>query len=482
MKAICNSAAVTAAAVAAVIALSACGGSSDDNSAGAAPTPPVSPAPVDPAPVDPPAPAPESTEAAPSPVACPAAVPSTASCLGGVDSKGAYYLIAKPAVWNGKLVLHAHGGPSLDAPTAERATEDLTRWAVMVDAGYAWAGSTFRQGGVEVRAAAEDTERLRGIFRQHVGKPTRTILHGQSWGAGVAAKAAEMFTAETVGVQPYDAVLLTSGVLAGGTRSYDFRTDLRAVYQSLCNNHPRPTETQYALNLGLPAGVTMTQSNLSARVNECLALNKAAADRTPEQQARIATIEKVIKIPSSAIQSHLNWGTFHYQDVSSKRTGGASPFGNAGVVYSGSDDDAALNANVLRYSADPVAYSRFATDTDPTGKIPVPVLTVKWISDPTAFVELDAHFKSVMQQGGSGDRLVQTFTTNGTHSYISGPTYPTLMNALLAWVEQGTKPTPAGIAAACPGHEAAFGAGCSFDPAYAPAALETRVPARTRPQ
>lgn len=444
-------------AVVALAAISGCGGGSGDGPA-----------------------LPVVNEAAPVATACPAAVPSSASCLSGVDSKGAYYLIAKPAAWNGKLVLHAHGGPSLDAPTAERATEDLTRWAIMVDAGYAWAGSTFRQGGVEVSAAAEDTERLRRIFGQHVGKPTRTILHGQSWGAGVAAKAAEMFTAETVGETPYDGVLLSSGVLAGGTRSYDFRTDLRVVYQYLCNNHPRPTETQYPLNLGLPAGATMAQSDLTARVNECLALNKAAADRTPAQQARVATIERVIKIPASAIQSHLNWGTFHFQDITSKRTSGASPFGNAGVNYVGSADDAALNAGVARYSADPTAYRRFAADTDPTGKIPVPVLTVKWISDPTAFVELDAHFKSVMQQGGSGDRLVQTFTASGTHSYISDPTYPTLMSALLAWVEQGNKPTPASIAAACPAQESRFGAGCTFVPGYVAPALETRVPTRDR--
>jgi hypothetical protein len=77
---------------------------------------------------------------------------------------------------------------------------------------------------------------------------------------------------------------------------------------------------------------------------------------------------------------------------------------------------------------------------------------------------------------------VQTFTTSGTHSFISSPTYPTLMNALLAWVEQGTKPTPAGIASACSANEAAFGPGCSFDPGYTPPALETRVPARDRPQ
>jgi hypothetical protein len=424
---------------------------------------------------------PATREAAPAPVPCPAQVPASAKCLAGTDSKGAHYLIAIPSDWNRHLVLHAHGGPFLGEPTLARAQEDLTRWAVMVKAGYAWAGSTFRQGGVEVRAAAEDTERLRHIFRAHVAEPRRTILHGQSWGAGVAAKAAEMFTRGTVGSQPYGAVLLTSGVLAGGTRSYDFRTDLRAVYQHLCNNHPRPSEPQYPLNIGLPADATMPQADLTARVNECLGLDRPAAQRTPQQQAKVRTIENVIRIPASSIAGHLQWATFHYQDVVHKRTGGASPFGNAGVRYAGSTDDAALNAGVQRYRADPAAYRRFAEDTDPTGRIPVPVLTTKWIGDPTAFVELDEHFRSVMERAGNGDRLVQTFTTNGTHSYISDPTYPTLMSALLQWVEQGTRPTPAGIAAACRAQEAVFGSGCSFAPDYRPSPLESRVPPRERP-
>ena len=64
-----------------------------------------------------------------------------------------------------------------------------------------------------------------------------------------------MFTASAQG-KPYDAVLLTSGVLGGGTRSYDFRLDLRVVYQALCNNHPRPDEPAYPLWMGLPANST----------------------------------------------------------------------------------------------------------------------------------------------------------------------------------------------------------------------------------
>ncbi len=420
-------------------------------------------------------------EAAPVAAACPKDLAPIARCLSGQDSAGAYYLIAMPQRWNGHLVLHAHGGPALGAPRMERSVEDLTRWSIMVRAGYAWAGSTFRQGGVEVRAAAEDTERLRQIFVQHVAQPQRTVLHGQSWGASVAAKVAEMFQTTADGKRPYDAVLLTSGVLAGGTRSYDFRTDLRVVYQYLCNNHHRPTEVQYPLNIGLPADAAMTQADLAARVNECLALNKPVAERTPEQQRKVKTIVDVIRIPASSIQGHMNWATFHFRDVVQHRTGGASPFGNRGVQYSGSADDAALNAAVLRYRADPAAVARFAQDTDLTGRIPVPVLTVKGVDDPTAFVELDAAFKATMAQGGSAARLVQTFTQHNTHSYLSDPTYPTLLAALLRWVDTGDKPTPEGIARQCAGMETPFGKGCAFLPGYVPAPLASRVAERERP-
>ena len=420
-------------------------------------------------------------EPAPQPTACPAALAPIARCLAGQDRQGAYYLIAVPQAWNGHLMLHAHGGPALGAPRPERAVEDLERWSIAVRAGYAWAGSTFRQGGVEVRAAAEDTERLRRIFVRHVAAPQRTLLHGQSWGASVAAKGAEMFTRTETGQRPYDAVLLTSGVLAGGTRSYDFRTDLRVVYQHLCGNHPRPTEPAYPLNMGLPANAPMTSADLQARVNECLGLDKPAAQRSAEQQRKVQRITDVIRIPASSIQGHMAWATFHFRDVVQHRTGGASPFGNQGARYTGSGDDEALNAAVLRYRADPAAVARFAHDTDPTGRIPVPMLTTKGIDDPIAFVELDHHFRQTVQAAGNGERLVQTFTRHSGHSYLSDATYATLFDALLRWVERGDKPTPASIAAACPTAEARFGAGCAFVPDYAPAPLESRVARRERP-
>jgi hypothetical protein len=172
-----------------------------------------------------------------------------------------------PASWNGVLVVHAHGGPPLEARRA-RADEDIERWSIVLKAGYAWAASVYRQGGVAVRSAADDTERVRRIFVEHVAQPRRTILHGQSWGANVAAKAAEMFAAPGM-KSPYDAVLLSSGVLGGGGRSYDFRLDLRVVYQYLCRNHPMPEEPSYPLWMGLPADSRLTREQLAAGVDEC---------------------------------------------------------------------------------------------------------------------------------------------------------------------------------------------------------------------
>lgn len=416
-------------------------------------------------------------EAAPLASACPPGLPDGARCLRGRDSAGAHYLLVVPAAWSGVLVVHAHGGPSLGAPTPARADADILRWAIVVRSGHAWAASVFRQGGVAVRSAAEDTERVRRIFVDHVARPRRTILHGQSWGAGVAAKAAEMFGA--AGARgPYDGVLLSSGVLAGGTRSYDFRLDLRVVYQSLCGNHPKADEPAYPLWMGLPADSRLTRAELAARADDCLGVRKPAAERSPEQARRLRTLVDVIRIPERSVIDHLAWATWHFQDIVQKRTGGLSPFGNARVRYGGSPDDAALNASVLRYRPDPAAVARFAADTDLEGRIGVPVLTVRGIGDPTAFVELDAAFRETMDRGGSAGRLVQTFTEHAEHSYLADPVYPTLLAALLRWIERGEKPTPAGIARECAALEGTFGPGCRFLPDYRPAPLNSRIPAR----
>lgn len=400
----------------------------------------------------------------------------------GRDSAGASTWLVVPPDWNGTLVVHAHGGPALGAVKAERAGDDLKRWSIWNRAGYAYAGTSYSRGGVALDSAADDVERVRRQFVAAFGQPARTIVHGQSWGAGVAAKVASKYgdETETQRRHAYDGALLTSGVLGLGTPSYDFRLDLRVVYQAVCGNHPLPSEPAYPLWQGLPPGSTLTRAELAARVDACTGVRSKPEARTAEQQRRLETITKVVRIPARSLIGHLNWATWHFQDIVFNRLDGRNPFGNIGVRYAGSPDDAALNAEVARYAADPAARAAFDADAGLSRSIGILVVTVHATGDPTAFVELESTFADRMAQLGGADRLVQVFTADQEHSYLADAEYVAAMAALLRWIEQGTKPTPQGVAAACQALGDAYDAakGCRFLPGFHPLPLASRVEPR----
>jgi len=401
---------------------------------------------------------------APQAASCPAKIPAGAHCYNGRDSAGAPYWIAIPEHWNRVLVMHAHGGPEIEAPTLTRSAEDLERWAVVVKAGYAWAGSAYRRGGYGVTMAAEDVERLRRLFVHRFGQPRRTLLHGQSYGGGVAAKAAELYGPVPGARAAYDGVLITSGVLGGGLSAYQFRLDLRVVYQFVCANHPRPSEPQYPLWMGLPADSTLTRAELSERVKQCTGIGTPPSQRTADQTARLATIVAVTHVPERTLVSHLAWATWLFRDLTQLRLGHRNPFDNTNTVYRGSSDDTALNAGVLRYRADPQAMGALAEDSRPTGRLRLPVLTLHAVHDPTASVELEAVYREIVDSAGASQWLVQTFSDEAAHSYLSDPEYPALLGALLDWIDHGDKPTPRAVADRCARDEATFGAGCRFLP------------------
>ena len=416
---------------------------------------------------------PATAQAAPAPVACPPAVAALASCWGGQDANGAFYTIAVPRDWNGDLVVHAHGGPDLgDESDPARSLEDLDRWSVMVREGYAWVGSAYRRGGYGTRMAVADTESARSAFVEAIGEPERTYAHGQSWGGDVAAKLVEVHPTS------YDGLLLTNGVLAGGSRGYDYRVDLRVVYQYYCGNHPRPTEPQYPLWMGLRADSTMTSAGLRARLQECTGFKSDPAARTSLQQRNLDDILAVTGIPERTLESHLRFATFTFRDIVHARLGGRNPFSNRDVHYSGSHDDKALNRGVERFSADPSARRDLSWDSDLTGAVTVPTVTLHAIDDPTAFVEHESAYRETRVGAGTDGLLVQAFTRESEHSSLSNSGYAAAMDALATWVGTGERPTPSGIAARCPGIDATYGTGCFLDPGFTPGSYASRVEPR----
>jgi hypothetical protein len=413
--------------------------------------------------------------------ACPDGLPAETRCLSGQDVNGAWYWIAIPKTWNGSLVVHAHGGPRLKAPKPDDAIDDLQRFSVTVAEGFAWAGSNYRRSGFGVRSAAADTDSLRKIFWEKFGRPKRTLLHGQSWGANVAVRTAELYGKDADGKAVYDGVILTNGVVGGGVRSYDFRADLRAVYQYYCGNHPAAGEPAYPLWQGLPVGSTLKNKDLDERLNACTGLDKPVAERTPEQARALKNILAVIRIPERTLDSHLSWATFTFADIVNLRLGGKNPFSNVGVLYVGSDDDAALNRGVARFAADPEGVRRLSEDSDLSGALTVPTLTMHAINDPTAFVELEHAFRDTVAKAGASNLLVQSFTDEHEHSKLATPQYAALLRGMTAWIDQGAKPSPATLAAGCSEATATYGEACHFNVDYFPPSLSTRSYARQKP-
>jgi hypothetical protein len=406
---------------------------------------------------------------------CPAKLPEATRCWQGRDANGAYYWIARPREWNGALVMHSHGGPRTTAPKPDSEVEDLERFAVIVQEGFAIAASSYREGGyLGVAVAAEDTENLRRLYVARFGRPRVVIAHGQSWGGGVTAHLIERFGTGPDGKPSYDAALLTSGLVAGNARGYDFRADLRAVYQYYCHNHPRSDEPRYALWMGLPADSKMNARELETRVDECTGVRTEPSKRTPAQRRNLASILSVLQIQEKSLVGHMSWATFLFRDIVAKRLAGGNPFTNARVRYAGSADDDALNQGVERFDADPVAAARFGGDGRLTGKVAMPVLTLHAIDDPTVFVEQDAAYREVLERGGSGDRLVQTWTRESEHSYLSSPEYAALLESLVKWSTEGAKPDVRSIAALCGKKAARLEGGCHFDLEYRPRPLDWR--------
>jgi alpha-beta hydrolase superfamily lysophospholipase len=408
--------------------------------------------------------------------ACPHGLPAGTTCLRGRDAEGAFLLLARPANWHGGLVTHIFGGPRMAPPAIDTTDEDLIRYAEFLAEGWAWASTSRRRAGFGVLRAAEDTLAATRAAEAAFGPPRLSVLHGQSWGGAVGARAIEVLNArDEAGRRPWAAALLTSAVLAGPSRAYDMRVDLRAAFQAVCGTHPRPGETQYPVTLGLARGATMAREEVMARYLACTGADLAPPQRSPRQRTALRDLVAASGITEWAIPGHLNWATFVFADIAWGMMDGRSAFGNAQVRYRGTSDDLAFNARVPRIAPDAEALARLVADGDPTGAIGVPVLTLHGIADTTAFVEHQAAYRATLQRAGTAHLLLQVFVDDGEHNKLSAALYPAALAALADWVETRRRPSPGEVRGRCEAMRARHAGECRVLSGYQPPAWETRV-------
>jgi hypothetical protein len=410
----------------------------------------------------------------PQPAACPAAIGAIADCYSARHDSGAYLLAAVPKNWNGNLIVFAHGGPAIVPPTPKYSEPNLVKYSFAVRQGFAWVASSYRREGYGVRVAVEDTEHARRFFVEGLGKPRRTILHGASYGGLVGAKLLEAQERGADGSLNFDGGLLNSGLVAGAPLGYEFRADLRAVYQYYCGNLPRADEPQYPLWTGLPAEAKITLKDLEVIVDACTGVAKAADARTEVQKQNLANIIGVMRFPETLLARHMQSATFIFRDIAERVTHGRSAFSNVGVRYMGSSDDAELNRGVARFTADPEALEALRADGAPAGHLQVPVVSIHSVNDPQVAVEVQSACRDAVSAGGSGGRLVQAFTDERAHTGQSAPELAAALDAVMQWIDKGTKPSPQSIAAACEALRTSLEGQCRYRPGFEPKPYGTR--------
>jgi hypothetical protein len=174
----------------------------------------------------------------------------------------------------------------------------------------------------------------------------------------------------------------------------------------------------------------------------------------------------------------MNWATFTFRDLVMRQLNGKNPFDNEKVIYFGSDNDAALNKNIIRFAADPKAVEQLGDDANFSGELSVPVITMHAISDPTAFVELENAFYQTVMAGGMEKNLVQIFTDEDNHQKLSNAEYASIFSAMYTWINKGQKPTVELVAKTCETKNKLYSEGCKIVQDYYPSELKTRVPNR----
>jgi pimeloyl-ACP methyl ester carboxylesterase len=336
------------------------------------------------------------------------------ACVEGTQPSGALYRICLPDIpWNGKLVLYAHGyvAPTepLKLPDDELAPGGASIVDLLTTLGYAFATTSYRTNGLAIPLAVADLVELAQLFSEKHGAPDATILVGASEGGAITVLALER--------QPnvFDGGLALCGPYGDFTLQVNYIGDFRVLFDYFFPGLVPPTPVDIPDNLL----DTWERETYSTTVKPVVTdpANAAALD----QLLKVAGVPYDPDDPATKEQgvARLLWYNIYGADNARERLGG-QPFDNQQRIYSGSTDDATLNATVQRFTADQAALTTIAAQYQTTGRLRVPLVTLHTSGDPIVPVRHSLLYRDKVVAAGSGAWLEQqTFADRYGHCTFS---------------------------------------------------------------
>lgn len=384
---------------------------------------------------------------------------------------GAPYRIRVPAVWNGTLLIYAHGyrdkadhPGEVDNRNADLAPSPALETTLLAG-GYALAGSAFRENGWAVDEGIKDTRNLALLFKLTVARPSRTILWSVSLGSIVALESMERLG----GI--YDGALCMCAPAAGSTRIWDSGLALYLAYDVVFGTpHTWGTVAEVRNDIDfesevLPKLIPEVSNPANFPKFEFVRLVGGTPGRgiTPPPPPNffpgwVFTDLAFLTEFRAELQRRAGGPFVQNLDQSYSLTAAEKAYleglGVPGFVIDGWLTQMNLRTNIAAPPAPRNYVERFATFR---GTIKDPVLTMHTIIDPLVTVSNESAYAETVAAARRSEKLFQTYTTGNGHCAFTGPQLLTAVGAIDNWVRNGTKPTAA-----------TFPAALGFNPGFAP--------------
>jgi pimeloyl-ACP methyl ester carboxylesterase len=330
-------------------------------------------------------------------------------CTDGSLQHGALYRICFPSTWNGNLVLYAHGYVAPDRALALPDDEIGGQPASVLatNLGYAFATTSYRANGLVAADAVEDLVELTDTIEHHYKPdPARTAIIGFSEGGLVAALAVERHP------ERFEGALAGCGPIGNFRGQLDYLADFRVLFDYLfpgvlpgsAIDVPQSLRDQWS-SVYTPAVLLSLAANPAA-ARELIAITKAPVAADDIQSIAATTIG-------------LLWYNVFGTANARERLGG-QPFDNTARVYSGSSDDEALNAGVVRFTADPDALTELQA-FETTGSLQRPMVTLHTSRDPIVPASQSSDYGSKVNAAGAGSLLMQSTVDRYGHCSFEAP-------------------------------------------------------------
>jgi pimeloyl-ACP methyl ester carboxylesterase len=297
---------------------------------------------------------------------------AAASCQDGNQTTGAIYRICMPDSWNGDLVIWAHGYVDPEEPVAiPEGQLQLPDGTSIIDIAtglnFAFATTSYRYNGLVVPWGIQDVVNLVHVFEQQHGPAGDVILIGASEGGLITAMAVELYP------NIFDGGIAVCGPVGDFRSQVRYFGDFRVVFN-------------YFFPGVLPGDSTsIPQEVIDDWDTVYVPAIDAAIAADPHAAEQLINVTKAAIDPSdpttirTTIMDLLWYNVHATNDAVAKLYG--NPFDNTTRWYSGSDDDAALNAGIQRFAADPIALQAIKVYFQTSGKLTNPLVTLHSTGD-----------------------------------------------------------------------------------------------------